>query len=223
MARFDPSALVGSIPTPVGEPLAEVRFRRIVRVYPHACGGTTRDLRTDVSTRGLSPRLWGNRGGDSGLRRQQGSIPTPVGEPRTPAARTPRRRVYPHACGGTPLHSQRMGRPAGLSPRLWGNLVPAPAIRPERGSIPTPVGEPTLYKCVDSEHWVYPHACGGTCRSETCSPWIRGLSPRLWGNLSEMVDREALEGSIPTPVGEPLDHNCCVFSDFKELDLTKRT
>ena len=132
-----------------------------------------------------------------------GSIPTPVGEPR-PASRPPRRRrVYPHACGGTPYVVGERGPELGLSPRLWGNRDSAFGGIKSHGSIPTPVGEPSCCRSGSPCWWVYPHACGGTLGGLGIDWPVAGLSPRLWGNRFLAAVIHGCAGSIPTPVGEP--------------------
>ena len=111
------------------------------------------------------------------------SIPAPAGEPYAHAAAKSTVEVYPRACGGTD-RARHMGlvRP-GLSPRLRGNLRPAPLGTKPRGSIPAPAGEPLRVGCATMPTWVYPRACGGTvCRLASKT------SPRR---------------SIPAPAGEP--------------------
>ena len=111
--------------------------------------------------------------------------------------------VYPHACGGTLWADGWLSIEKGLSPRLWGNHKEYSPERRLPGSIPTPVGEPSLSLSALPVRRVYPHACGGTCCSHGVQSVGRGLSPRLWGN--QPVRRAAVVGlgSIPTPVGEP--------------------
>ncbi len=92
----------------------------------------------------------------------------------------------------------------GLSPRLWGNPCHRPEMLVMPGSIPTPVGEPQGADRKRLGIRVYPHACGGTGAGELAERLMPGLSPRLWGNPAWTTTPMGMNGSIPTPVGEPL-------------------
>ena len=49
-----------SIPTCVGQPIHRAITQPMRGVYPHVCGATEEQQRADVTTTGLSPRVWGN-------------------------------------------------------------------------------------------------------------------------------------------------------------------
>ena len=92
---------IGSIPACAGEPPFRDALLEACTVYPRVCGGTFYLLRGQLDAKGLSPRVRGNQGLDSGLVLSQGSIPACAGEPPAgthPAASKP---VYPRVCGGT--------------------------------------------------------------------------------------------------------------------------
>ena len=78
-----------------------------------------------TAVEGLSPRLRGNR-----VRARTGPLPYVP--------------VYPRACGETTRYPGRQSdrSPAGLSPRLRGNLRVDGRPRLPRGSIPAPAGKP---------------------------------------------------------------------------------
>ena len=172
---------------------------------------------------GLSPRLRGN------LRRATRpfglwrSIPAPAGEPHEQAAQVPVGAVYPRACGGTNKNRWLRLIEEGLSPRLRGNQGPKHCGKCQSGSIPAPAGEPASQSAIGPVDAVYPRACGGTSARLSFLRGNAGLSPRLRGNLVEVV-RYVLEGglsprlrgnlptpwladpalgSIPAPAGEP--------------------
>ena len=50
---------------------------------------------------------------------------------------------------------------------------------------------------------VYPRACGGTCMEHVKVAHVRGLSPRLRGNLDHALGLTPYQRSIPAPAGEP--------------------
>ena len=117
----DRGHLRGSIPALAGEPGTGRRTPRPSRVYPRACGGTSKMAETPLSTRGLSPRLRGNRRRRTPAGGSSGSIPALAGEPSPTSGDRDAVRVYPRACGGTPRPRRQSARGAGLSPRLRGN------------------------------------------------------------------------------------------------------
>ncbi len=195
---------VGSIPAPAGEPPLVELATFLGRVYPRACGGTPFVVESPMSYRGLSPRLRGNlrhTDADTTTRR---SIPAPAGEPRTLAKDPAPARVYPRACGGTTLRRPRQKSPAGLSPRLRGNLGILSFLTQQDRSIPAPAGEPRFWPLIVNVVSVYPRACGGTRVSLVNVPAILGLSPRLRGNHDAGAISDDAFGSIPAPAGEPL-------------------
>ena len=51
----------GSIPACAGEPKLATRSIWGLKVYPRVCGGTVKDTATMYQTKGLSPRVRGNR------------------------------------------------------------------------------------------------------------------------------------------------------------------
>ena len=75
---------MGSIPACAGEPGSVRRRWGIIRVYPRVCGGTGDKIKTLLRTRGLSPRVRGNRVLDRDGRRRRRSIPACAGEPAPP-------------------------------------------------------------------------------------------------------------------------------------------
>ena len=70
-----------SIPARAGEPLAGLRGGVGVRVYPRACGGTGPAWPQAFATRGLSPRVRGNRSPTNACVPWERSIPARAGEP----------------------------------------------------------------------------------------------------------------------------------------------
>ena len=136
------TARKGSIPAHAGEPRVGAAPDRRERVYPRACGGTSRRMGCYNPSSGLSPRMRGNPEHSREEQEKLGSIPAHAGEPR--GARVPGARlgVYPRACGGTgqPLfHLRRVG---GLSPRMRGNRIGSIPDSGCLGSIPAHAGEP---------------------------------------------------------------------------------
>ena len=111
------------------------------------------------------------------------SIPAPAGEPCSLSGMPCVDRVYPRACGGTVTRRSKCS----ASTR----------------SIPAPAGEPRWDRTSLTYMPVYPRACGGTMAAPARAPIAAGLSPRLRGNLGDVLLRGQELGSIPAPAGEP--------------------
>ena len=91
----------GSIPARAGEPPPLGLWFSAGWVYPRACGGTASVVALSSMSRGLSPRVRGNRRRPVFLCVCRRSIPARAGEPQTGVQMTGAGRVYPRACGGT--------------------------------------------------------------------------------------------------------------------------
>ena len=153
---------VRSIPARAGEPLPERRFLVGHEVYPRACGGT--QLRRPLVLRqmGLSPRVRGNRSGESSIPWHEGSIPA--------------------RAGGTPFQVVGILSVKGLSPRVRGNRSAQIFALTPAWSIPARAGEPTCWRPWACLRAVYPRACGGTYSAVRSLSSSSGLSPRVRGN-----------------------------------------
>ena len=131
-----------SIPARAGEPPMRSVLLVICVVYPRACGGTDSSTFTAFNSTGLSPRVRGNppkghKGGDAG-----GSIPARAGEPLPGMCQRSPLKVYPRACGGTPLVRPADHPFTPLSPRVRGNPRRLHRGRVGVRSIPARAGEP---------------------------------------------------------------------------------
>ena len=194
---------IRSIPACAGEPGAGRTDGRRVQVYPRVCGGTWRWRLRRAKTRGLSPRVRGNRECGEREGRAVRSIPACAGEPcrRSPAPSSAA--VYPRVCGGTPGDTHGKGTAGGLSPRVRGNLGVRVRNPSPLGSIPACAGEPVYPRPRGGNARVYPRVCGGTRVVMILLHTLYGLSPRVRGNPSKPgVDRTSA-GSIPACAGEP--------------------
>ena len=142
----------------------------------------------------------------------QRSIPALAGERVRKVAVVIILRVYPRACGGTLNRKNGGFIPQGLSPRLRGNGERERVQQVSSGSIPALAGERYAVLPVSLSPWVYPRACGGTCCSGPFRVHLRGLSPRLRGNVISLLDGSGVLGSIPALAGERLPLRQTVFS-----------
>ena len=178
---------LGSIPAHAGEPHRPRIGQRVVRVYPRACGGTKPWIASTSHAAGLSPRMRGNLFRRAGIPQIAGSIPAHAGEPFSFFIFLTPLKVYPRACGGT-VSGQLFGiDDQGLSPRMRGNRVRASGSGQRSGSIPAHAGEPRVHLRLREEAGVYPRACGGTLFLLDDDHGIKGLSPRMRGNLCRSI------------------------------------
>ena len=155
-------------------------------------------------TRGLSPRVRGNRLSHAFSLYYRRSIPACAGEPSSLVVGQHRHQVYPRVCGGTPRYRPRNRPSTGLSPRVRGNpwmysVYLAPSFR----SIPACAGEPLQPTLPRQPRTVYPRVCGGTPCFLPPSHAPPGLSPRVRGNRLKNWNNRKVQRSIPACAGEP--------------------
>ena len=110
-----------SIPACAGEPRSAASCRCTAKVYPRVCGGTFSAGRTRRPSRGLSPRVRGNRRSATSARHSRRSIPACAGEPSMDNSNLQTNQVYPRVCGGTYFVEAIRAQMHGLSPRVRGN------------------------------------------------------------------------------------------------------
>ena len=196
----------GSIPACAGEPSLPNAAAPAFPVYPRVCGGTRAGRvrvghRDGLSPRvrgnrsvyrasylwspvwGLSPRVRGNRPSAARAARRAGSIPACAGEPGQRGMVLGHHGVYPRVCGGTRRANRVRFQLCGLSPRVRGNPISPTPCRGWTRSIPACAGEPISAFAHPVNKGVYPRVCGGTTPVTFRGAVIRGLSPRVRGNL----------------------------------------
>ncbi len=168
------------------------------------CGGTLDETINEWTTKGLSPRVRGNRGQPPRCRWLSGTIPACAGEPGPFCVQTCCLRDYPRVCGGTIPAISTKKREWGLSPRVRGNRLANRLKAFALGTIPACAGEPRRPRRLEGRQWDYPRVCGGTriCRSSAES--LTGLSPRVRGNQHQHWNDSKIPGTIPACAGEPL-------------------
>ncbi len=196
-------AHTGSIPACAGEPSGGVVSDAQHRVYPRVCGGTLPAQPAPPLSVGLSPRVRGNRGGLSEVVGKVRSIPACAGEPGLSGFALHYVAVYPRVCGGTAWARRPSRIMSGLSPRVRGNPWTERAQRLGDGSIPACAGEPTTVASYLPLGRVYPRVCGGTPPCAARRAVVRGLSPRVRGNLKNHHGPPTPRRSIPACAGEP--------------------
>ena len=152
----------GSIPACAGQP-ARIRARFILNwVYPRVCGATVFTVFVQRVSRGLSPRVRGNRSVFQSLRVLFGSIPACAGQPVAQPLFQLRQWVYPRVCGATSNLHRRLAWSLGLSPRVRGNLQLRGPVLDRVRSIPACAGQPLLRPQSGHRTGVYPRVCGAT-------------------------------------------------------------
>ena len=116
-----------------------------------------------------------------------GLIPACAGEPQGRSWCMTDARVYPRVCGGT-LDVVAVDPDIwGLSPRVRGNRSLQSTSSLATGSIPACAGEPQANLESNADYQVYPRVCGGTQRLQGKQGSVMALSPRVRGNLKEIV------------------------------------
>ena len=172
-------------------------------VYPRVCGATSMQAILTLQQYGLSPRVRGNRadGLDAVIGRR--SIPACAGQPNMTRVVKPGLKVYPRVCGATTARTLKVYAVPGLSPRVRGNRDQHDRHGQLRRSIPACAGQPRLQGLWAPAPWVYPRVCGATLKSFSVVCSVRGLSPRVRGNLIGVVGYVDIAGSIPACAGQP--------------------
>ena len=105
----------------------------------------------------------------------------------------------PALCGETPKICYLRKIESGLSPRVRGNRVCALVDGHRVGSIPACAGKPGYPMKMENVGAVYPRVCGETS-------W-RGLSPRVRGNPTAIVNALVYLRSIPACAGKPVSYS----------------
>ena len=177
----------GSIPACTGEPSLSRCRCCPRRVYPRVYGGTCAASKATIRTGGLSPRVRGNPCGHGPTSPSRRSIPACTGEPTGRLAGGSPGEVYPRVYGGTGGIDPESARGTGLSPRVRGNHTLFLRNLLGQRSIPACTGEPTSGSPSTASCRVYPRVYGGTSRVALRCWSVKGLSPRVRGNLHRCV------------------------------------
>ena len=157
----------------------------------------------------LSPRVRGNCPIPGTASPSARSIPACAGKPAATGLRRCWCPVYPRVCGGTRRVSDFQRDVLGLSPRMRGNRRRPRAGRCPGRSIPAYAGEPAWPTWPWSSSRVYPRVCGGNHSAVARQPILKGLSPRVRGNLLRQNRPFWGRRSIPACAGEPGSPSAC--------------
>jgi len=109
---------------------------------------------------------------------------------------------HPHARGeNTDCRRDSPGL-VGTSPRAWGKLAEGVVIFTGHRNIPTRVGKTCGPDSPGPRSAEHPHARGENCPGVAGVLGLRGTSPRAWGKLLRVYDRNPPRRNIPTRVGK---------------------
>ena len=168
---------------------------------PHARGGVSGSIYTDVSSFSSSPRPWGCFSCVHGHRDGGELFPTPVGVfpalPRFVTDSPP----LPHARGGVSAYFELWGLDASSSPRPWGCFQNESQQNQLAGLFPTPVGVFPIALILGVSSVSLPHARGGVSAQKAVRVRVARSSPRPWGCFSLSVGISVYATVFPTPVG----------------------
>ena len=89
----------------------------------------------------------------------------------------------------------------GSSPRVWGQDLFPPICNRLRRIIPTRVGTSLPAIANDFKTAYHPHACGDKHSSRWSYPSSAGSSPRVWGQVAQVLNASWNKRIIPTRVG----------------------
>ena len=196
-------APVGPIPACAGQPRSTAAASWPRRAYPRVCGATQKQTRRGVRGVGLSPRVRGNRPSGFNIISITGPIPACAGQPSCATSSPLKAGAYPRVCGATDPEAAGAVDCLGLSPRVRGNLRLLLLQALWLGPIPACAGQP-LFLCASlGLSRAYPRVCGATSSSPTAIWKVKGLSPRVRGNLLARPHRCAMLGPIPACAGQP--------------------
>ena len=172
----------GPIPACAGQPRQWQDQLRCARAYPRVCGATCAMIFRASSSKGLSPRVRGNRQDRFTYRENQGPIPACAGQPCAASGTRASCRAYPRVCGATVAVRDGAGAGKGLSPRVRGNPGHHRGVARVLGPIPACAGQPSMKASGCWVCWAYPRVCGATPDGSNCTYEFKGLSPRVRGN-----------------------------------------
>ena len=145
--------------------------------------------------------MWGQEIAGYEAEQARPIIPTRVGT-RSRASVHPYLTLdHPHACGDKGHLTALCLADGGSSPRVWGQVSSQRCLQLWSRIIPTRVGtsgEVPDYDCVCRDH---PHACGDKSLYLHFSRLSLGSSPRVWGQVSDIIVSLRTSRIIPTRVG----------------------
>ena len=190
-----------NIPTRVGRTQEPNTTHSRKSEHPHACGENLPWPQKGEAVAGTSPRVWGEHFACWYLVFVPRNIPTRVGRTSLSGRRGRADTEHPHACGENGRSAPQASTLVGTSPRVWGERERRVSLPRSYRNIPTRVGRtprrsPRAWR--SAEH---PHACGENSIAISVSFCSVGTSPRVWGELQQLLLVICVSRNIPTRVG----------------------
>ncbi len=169
--------------------------------HPHAGGENNCSTKLATSSRGPSPRGWGELAQACAFAISHRTIPTRVGRTHCHRQECRSRTDHPHAGGENIRWLSQRSMSAGPSPRGWGELSRGYSGRSSARTIPTRVGRTPCGCWPSPSHSDHPHAGGENGDGDEPWPGEGGPSPRGWGELPRDQSHACRHRTIPTRVG----------------------
>ena len=116
-------------------------------------------------------------------------------------AATYRGRDHPHACGDKRYRVNESIQDEGSSPRVWGQVCKVCSKLNEVRIIPTRVGTSDTFSSDTPQGRDHPHACGDKMPNIVFAVQVLGSSPRVWGQVAQVLNASWDKRIIPTRVG----------------------
>ena len=154
---------------------------------------------------GSSPRVWGQGALRAVGYCRIGIIPTRVGTSIVSDILSLLIWDHPHACGDKGSSADTSFFIVGSSPRVWGQDDVANQVLQWVRIIPTRVGTSKSFLIPKLRTWDHPHACGDKSVLVNFLLFMRGSSPRVWGQGTRTERRVPSARIIPTRVGTRKD------------------
>ena len=191
----------GIIPTRVGTRPLCVGYSGFLEDHPHACGDKMFATVNLSLLSGSSPRVWGQVLTIKYMLAYRRIIPTRVGTSGRKIILRVKEKDHPHACGDKMDWFRTQVRNKGSSPRVWGQDTGDRLRNSVDRIIPTRVGTSCYVRSAVFARWDHPHACGDKMPRILFSDFASGSSPRVWGQVRQLIADNPELGIIPTRVG----------------------
>ena len=145
--------------------------------------------------------MWGQVFFVSNGNRRKRIIPTRVGTRQNGNVIPAFTEDHPHACGDKEMSGLLTVSNVGSSPRVWGQVNSMTIFLRCMGIIPTRVGTRSLHIMTYFIFQDHPHACGDKLGRFFLVAFIKGSSPRVWGQGFYLKYGKLPFRIIPTRVG----------------------
>ena len=128
-------------------------------------------------------------------------IPTRVGTRPKKVTKKMVDEDHPHACGDKLYLYHILPKELGSSPRVWGQVCYICRYTIQFRIIPTRVGTSDTRTLCVKKFQDHPHACGDKSSFSEIFQFLLGSSPRVWGQVLNVVQVCHFMRIIPTRVG----------------------